>query len=236
MAGRSHGGRLEEGRRLLAAAALVDTRSVAARLAKFKRAHQQYESLTGKVDKAERPYATQIAAIGEADAAQDVAVEALARALVGDGGARTNPFKAFGAPSPSELAAKGYAAEAKDALKLVKAVRGKKDASKATTAAAGALEKAAKSVQSAMVGVDKHKKPLAAARAARDAAALAWETTYAALRRGAKAAEDDGAKGLATRLFGGAAKPAKRATKRGAAAPAPGGGGATPAGGDTPTA
>ncbi|MCC7542665.1 MAG: hypothetical protein IT379_40995 [Deltaproteobacteria bacterium] len=233
MAARSHEGRLEEGRRLLAAAGLVDTRSVAAKLLRFKKAHQQYESLTGKVEKAERPHATQIANIGEADAAQDDAIEALAKALVGEGAARTNPFKAFGAPAPSVLVAKGYAAEAKEATKLVKAVRARKDAGKATTAAAAAVEKAAKAVQAAMVGIDKHAKPLAAARAARDAAALGWETAYATLRRAATVAEDDGAKGLASGLFGGAPKRAKRGSRE---TPAAGGGATPPAGGGTPTA
>ena len=205
---------------MLEAAGLADTRSVAARLARFRRAHQQYESLSGKVGKAESPLAAQQATIGEADAAQDDAVEELAKALVADGHSRTNPFKAFGFAAPSVIASMGYAKEAKECVRLAKVARTAKGASKATAAAAAALEKAAKAVQSALVGIDKHAKPLTAARSARDAAALAWETAYAALRRGAKAAEDDGAKGLANALFGGAAKPARKA-KRAPAAPTP---------------
>jgi len=125
-----------------------------------------------------------------------------------------NPFKPFGAPSPTALQGLGYAEEAKQILVLESAVLKRKGLSKASIDAAKAAGKAARGVQAELAAIPKLEKARTAAMPRRDALAQAWETAFAGLKRAARAAEDDGAKGLHGALFGRAKaspKPKKKA-------------------------
>jgi hypothetical protein len=149
---------------------------------------------------------------------------ALANALPADGLPRLNPFKTLGAPAPAVLCAMGYEAEAKTALALVAALQKRKGLSQASLAAAKTLAAAAKKVQQTLAPIAKLTKARTDAMSARDALDQAWETAFAALKRAARAAEDDGAKGLHAALFERAPKAkskarAKKDAKGGEASP-----------------
>jgi hypothetical protein len=77
-------------------------------------------------------------------------VEALAKALVANGLPRGNPFKPLVFAAPSTLSRMGYAAEAREAQRLVKAVQAHKESSAQTLAAAKALLAAAQAVEKAL--------------------------------------------------------------------------------------
>ena len=78
----------------------------------------------------------------------------------------------------------------------------KNNASKATLQAAQALEKAAGAVEQALIPLEKFQAVVRDTRHTRDAVAQSWESTLAALKRGARAAADDGAPQLYATLFG----------------------------------
>jgi hypothetical protein len=89
----------------------------------------------------------------------------------------------------------------------------RKGLSSGTYAKAKAAGKAAGNVLVEMKPVAKLEKACADARSARDALTLSWETAFAALKRAARAAEDDGAKGLFGALFERAPKAKKNGKK-----------------------
>jgi len=60
---------------------------------------------------------------------------------------------------------------------------------------------AARKVEAALKPIAKLEKARADAMAKRDALEQAWETAFASLKRGAKAAEDDGHRGIHAALF-----------------------------------
>jgi len=199
--GTSPGARVQAGASVLAAAKAVDTRLVKGRLAAFERAHRSYVEAQRKVDAAETQLHAAQARLGETDAVQDDAVEKLARALVADGQPRNNPFAAFGAPSPSGLTRLSCADEVKGVHRLVAAVQRNKSLSKPAQLAAQAADKAARAVEQALAPLDKLQGAVREARHTRDAVAQTWESTLAALKRGVRAAADDGAPQLYATLF-----------------------------------
>ena len=85
---------------------------------------------------------------------------------------------------------------------LVAAVQRKNNASKATLQAAQALEKAAGAVEQALIPIEKLQAVVRDTRHTRDAVSQSWESTLAALKRGARAAAEDGAPQLYATLFG----------------------------------
>lgn len=95
-------------------------------------------------------------------------------------------------------------------LLLEKAVLKHKNLSKGSAAAAKAAGKAALTVQAELEAIPKLEQARTAAITRRDALAQPWETAFAGLKRAARAAEDDGAKGLYGVLF----ERAKAAPKR----------------------
>lgn len=208
--------RIEAGNHVLAAAKTISTKAskgVATRLAAFGKAHAAYVKADAAVKKANDALATRLAKVAEADVIQDDAVEGLAVALVAEGLPRTNPFASFGVPAPSKLKVLGYAKEATTALALCASVRAKKTLTKRETLAAlKALESAAKAVHAALVPVAGAEEARDAATATRNAIELGWETAFAALRRGADAASDDGFTGYDV-LFG-SAKPKVRPAQK----------------------
>jgi hypothetical protein len=207
----SPGLRLEVGASVLSAARAVDTRLVKDRLGRFERVHRSYVNAQRKVDAAESELRTVQARLAESDAVQDEAVETLARALVADGQPRGNPFDAFGVAAPGTLTRLPFAEEAAAVHQLVAAVQRSKGASKATIQAAQAADKVAGIVEEALVPVAKLQDNVRDARRARDAVGQGWESALAALRRGARAAADEGAPDLYPTLF----PPVARAVAKG---------------------
>src|SRR5258705_499689 len=195
------GMRLQQGASLLSAAREVDTRLVKARLQRFEQVHKSYTGAQRKVDAAESELEATLAGIEKLDAVQDHAVETLACALANGGQPRKNPFAAFGAPSPSKIARLPFAEEVDGVPRLVAAILRSKGVSTETNQAAQAADKAACAVEEALAPIAKLEKTVAAARRTRDAIAKVWEAALAALRRGARAAADDGAPDLYPTLF-----------------------------------
>lgn len=211
--GNSPGTRIAAGNSVVEAAKSVETKPVAGRLAGFKKVHTSYSAADAGVKKTGEALQKQQAKVAEADVTQDGAVVDLAVALPADGLPRLNPFKPFGAPAPATLQGLGYAEEAKVVLALETAVLKHKNISKGSITAAKAAGKAARRVQAELKAIPKLEKARTDAMTRRDAQAQAWETAFAGLKRAARSAEDDGAKGLYGALFGRAKAAPKRNKK-----------------------
>lgn len=216
---------LNAGASILAAARTVETRLIKERLAAFERAQRSYSAAHDKVAAAEAQLGTARTRLGELDADQDAAVDALARALVGDGQPLSNPFGAFGPLAPRKLMAQPVADEVKAIHQLVAAIQRGKSVSKPTLQAAQAAEKAARVVEQQLAQIEKLQASVREARHTRDAMAQGWAKDLATLKRGARSAADDGAPLLYATLFD---RPTRPSTKNGksshavtAAEPAP---------------
>jgi hypothetical protein len=197
----SPGVRLQLGASVLSAARAVDTSLVKDRLGRFERVHRTYVNAQKKVDAAEAALRAAQARLAEVDTIQDEAVETVARALVADGQPRGNPFDAFGAPAPGTLTRLPFGEEAEAVHRLVAAIQRSKGTSPATLEAAQAADKAATAVEEALAPITKLQDGVRDARRARDAVGQGWESALAALRRGARAAADEGAPDLYPTLF-----------------------------------
>jgi hypothetical protein len=219
--GNSPGSRIAAGDSVLEAAKVVDTRPVTARLTVFAKIHKEYAAADALVQKASAELREQQAKVGDADAAQDDLILALASTLPADGFPRVNPFKPLGVVSPAALCALGYAAEAEEVLRLEKALRKRANLSKPSIAAAKAAGQAARDMIASMEPIPRLEKARAAAMTRRAALEQKWETAFAGLKRGARAAEDDGAKGLFAALFDRPEPKAKSRTKKAAPRPRP---------------
>lgn len=208
---------MEVGDAILEAAKSVDLRGVAARFKAFDQSHKSFSKLEAAVRKAEQKLREQQQRSGEADAAQDADVDAIASALVGDGYSRTSPFKVLGFPSPSKVQDLGHAEEAKVILRLAAAVRRRKDVSKDTLAVVARAEKSAKAVQAALKPIAALEKAMKDALRARDAVAQDWEYRFAGLKLAAKLAAADGDSRILDALFtqpGGGSPSKKKAKKK----------------------
>ncbi len=106
-------GRLETGAAILAAAQVVEVTLVKTRLEAFAGAHRAYTGAHRAVEAAEAQLRTGQAKLAQCDAAQDNAVEELARALVAEGQPRRSPFAAFGVAAPSAIKQMTFGEEAK---------------------------------------------------------------------------------------------------------------------------
>ncbi len=199
--GATPGNRLEAGASILAAARMTDTRLVKDRLTAFERVHRAYGEAQRKVDAVEKQLTAAQQRVSQCDAAQDEAVEALARALVGNGQPREKPFAAFGGPSPAAIKHLSLAAEAKTLSALIAALQRNKALSKPTLQTVRDVEKAVRAVAQAHAPIEKLTAALHEARRTRDAIGGNWETALGALKRGARAAADDGAAQLYASLF-----------------------------------
>ncbi len=192
---------LNAGVSILAAARTVDPRLITARLAAFERAQRTYGAADDKVHVAETQLRAAQARLGELDVDQDEAVDTVARVLIADGRPRTNPFAGFAPLAPGQLMKLPIADEAQAIHQLVAAVQRGKGLSKPTLQAAQAAEKAAQAVEQGLVQIEKLQGVVREARHTRDAVAQTWATALAALKRGARAAADDGAPNLYASLF-----------------------------------
>ncbi|HVO22037.1 MAG TPA: hypothetical protein VMW56_00250 [Candidatus Margulisiibacteriota bacterium] len=221
-AGMSPGNRLETGTVVLAAAQVVDVELVKPRLTAFASAQQSYAEAQRNVETAEAQLVKGQARLSRCDAVQDDAVEALARALLADGQPRRNPFAAFGGAPPWAIKKLKAAPEAKAVHQLTGAVQRSNMVSKAVLEAAQAADAAARTVEAALLPIEKLQLALRDARHTRDAIGQTWNTALAALKRGARAAADDGAPGLYTALFGRLTRPnTRKNAKTPPAPPAP---------------
>ena len=192
---------LNAGASILAAARTADTRLIKERIAAFERAQRAYAATQDRVNAAEARLATAQTSLGELDADQDEAVDALARALVADGQSLKNPFGAVSSFTPRQLMGQPVAEEAKAMHQLAAAVQRTKGLSKASLQAAQAADKAAGAVEQQLAQMTKLQDAIRQARHDRDAAAQTWAAQLASLKRGARAAADDGAPGLYATLF-----------------------------------
>ena len=211
----SPGSRILAGNHVLEAAKTVDVSAVKKRLALFATAHKELRAAEEAITKADDALRAQQTKVADADISQDDAVDALAVALVADGASRIQPFKKLGFASPSDLKELGYAREAKEAKRLAKAAS-KGKTSKGTAAACKKLDGAAQAVKTALASIPKLDEALRGARTRRDAVAQPWETAFVALKNAARAAEDDGARGIFDALFQVDAPRAKKPVKKSA--------------------
>jgi hypothetical protein len=221
----SRTGRSETGAIVLAASKTVDVSLIAPRVKAFREAHQAYAEAEALLDRAEAGVRAGNERVLLCDAAQDEAVEELARSLVGDRQPRANPFGTFGMTSPSRIKQLPFVEEARTIHKLAAAVRSSTSPGKAARRAAEAADTAAQAIETELAAFDELQAALLAARQARNAAAKAWDSALGVLKRGARAAADDGAKGLYKALFGSLArakpKPATPAPSASSGTPTP---------------
>lgn len=198
----STGSRVQVGAAVLVAARAVDTKLVEERLDRFAQAHRNFTAAQKKVDAAETEFTAAMTGVEGRGAVQATAVDALARALIADGHTRRgNPFAAFGAPTPSDLARLAFPEGAVATHQLAAAVLRAKHAGPAVVEAAQAADKAATAVEEALVPIAKLTDTVRDARRMRDTMGKIWDTALSALRRSARAAADDGATELYARLF-----------------------------------
>jgi hypothetical protein len=193
---------LETGAAILAAARLVDITLVKVRLGAFSSAQRTYVEAQRQVEAADAAVREGQVRLSQRDAEQDEAVEGLARALIGGGQARGNPFAAFGTATPSAVKEMPAAAKTKAIQQLVAAVQSEKSVGKAARHAAQVAEHAAQRAAAARLAVDKLQTTLGNRRGARDKIGQKWKTTLGALKLDARAAAADGASGLYAALFG----------------------------------
>jgi len=194
----------------LTAAKSVNTRPVQARLEAFERAQRAYAAAQGKVDAAEAVLHAAQAKVVQRDAEQDEAVDGLARALITDGQSRVKPFAGCGGPTPAALMHLPAAEKAEQIHALVTALQRNAGLSKAAQQACEAADKAARAAEKALARIEAQQAALSQTRQARDALVQTWERTLAALKRGARAAIDDGEPYLYTTLFGQTARNGSR--------------------------
>jgi hypothetical protein len=198
---KSPGTRLQLGASVLTAAKAVDTRLVKDRLQLFEHVHRSYASAQKKVDTAEGSLDAAQRRLAELDQLQDEALEKLACTVATDGAPRKTPFESLGAPPPNKIMRLPFAEEAAAIHQLVVLVLRSKTASEATIKAAKAVDKAASIVEEAIVPIAKLENAVRDARHLRDTVAQKWESAYAALRRGTRAAADEGGPELDGLLF-----------------------------------
>jgi len=206
------GSRVDAGNHVLDAAESLGQASmklVGARFATFVKVHSAYVKAEEAVKGADSKVRAQQGKVGTADVAQDEVVDELASALAGEGMPRMSPFKPFGFASPTDIKKMGDTAEATEVTRLAAAVLKRKPPLPKSRAAATKLARAAKAVHAAAAPLETLLKNRRTAISKRDALELGWETAFASLKRGARAAEDDGALGLYDSLFGSGPTPKK---------------------------
>jgi hypothetical protein len=194
---------------VLAAAAELPSKPIAQRLMAFRKVHEALTRAEASIAVAEAKLREAQQVLAEADVEQDAVIDPLANALVSIGMPRGNPFKGLALKSPTRMKDLGTGAAAAALLKLVERVRKRKGLTPAVRNAARAAETAARAVLVALKPLAGHFTSLENARTRRDALTLAWETAFAALKRAAKFADDDGGAYFAT-LFQATASPASR--------------------------
>jgi len=213
--GKSPATRLASGAAILAAARTVDTRLIKDRLAAFERAQQRYADAHAKVQKSEAEL-EQVQ--GQFRTDQQTVVDALGRAPVADGQPLKNPFAAFGDTTMGQLLHMPPADVVKRLPQLMAAMRGSKIAGKATLQALPNAEKVTGKMPQTLARIEALAAEARDGRFSREAVGQAWDAAFAALKRGARAAADDGATTLYATLFD---RPARTNGKNHKPTPAP---------------
>ncbi len=194
--------RLKQGAAILAASDVADIRLVQKRFSAFAEAQRTYAKAQRAVEAIEAALRANQSKLDACDAQQDAAVEQVVRALIAAGRPRQNPFAAFAVPTASTIQQLPYADEAEAIHKLAGGVQQDPTLGTAVRRAAQLADDAAKQMDKELVLVNKLRARLRSARQTRDAAQTTWKLTLAALKRGARAAADDGAADLYLQLFG----------------------------------
>ncbi|HXQ21301.1 MAG TPA: hypothetical protein VN812_06475 [Candidatus Acidoferrales bacterium] len=167
-------------------------------MAAFERTHQAYVNSDAKVQQADADVAKTQAQL-HADHA-DV-VDMLARAQVADGQPLRKPFGAIGGSTPAALLRLSPEAAVKPLSDLIAAMRRSKTTGKATLQVLPGVDKLVHGLEQGRARLDALRAAALAARNSRDALAPTWDADLGALKRGARAAADDGAPTLYAALF-----------------------------------
>jgi hypothetical protein len=195
-------GRLQNGAAILAAAEGVDVSLVQKRLDAFASAHRAYTEAQSAIEAAEAKVRGRQAILTQRDAEQDEALQQLMGALIAEGRPKTNPFEPFGIQAPSAVKKFNFGEKAKTLHTLAATLHADTTVSKATHRAAQAAEQAAQRMEAELTPFDQLQGSLRTAREVREAVGKTWDNALKALKRGARAAADDGAPGLYNSLFG----------------------------------
>lgn len=214
----------EMGAAVLAAAETADTRLIERRLAAFVRAHRAYLAAQRQVQAVEAQERVGRLRLATRITAHGVAIDGLVRALVGDGASRINPFAALHRAPPSAIKRWSAAEQVQAIRELAGTVKRRARLSAGTRQAVLNAESAARAVDAALKSLRRVRNALDDTRRARDQIGATWKSALAALKRGARAAADDGAPHLHATLF--RTVRAKRRRKR---RPRPSGASTTPA-------
>ncbi len=198
----AHSGRVATGETILTAARFADTSLVAARLAAFAEAHQLYADAQLALDTAEKQHSERNEALALLDAAINDAIEELVVRLITDRQPRNAPFEAYIGDSPSSLKSLRLRDKPIALGKLAAAVLRDESLSPQSREAAETIDRKAAEIVAFVREIEPLEAAVTEARAARDALVERWDTALAVLKRGVRAAEDDGAAGLYTGLFG----------------------------------
>lgn len=198
---------LSFGRLMLAAVQALTSKFVKGAKATFLKTQGELEEAERQVVKTDAVVEKAFIEAEAADEAQDRATLELATKLSGDGFGRTNPFKAFDAPSPSELCAKGQVPQANLLLALAPKVAQHPDASAASKKAAAHVAATAKTMRTAAIARTKALKARAAAVDARDALMPATQQALTALREALRYADRSEGTSTYDDVFGAMPKP-----------------------------
>lgn len=201
-------GRIEAGKVVLAAAQSVDTTLVAARLAAFTQAHTQFLEAVERINVAQAGIDNAEALVRERSAHHDTALGKLIAQLVVDGQPRINPLIRYSAETPSGIAAMPPTVRSAVVRELLGYVLRDERLSAGSHDAANACVTATTALDEALSSLTQAETTAADLRHGRDAVADRWDDAFAALKRGARAAADEGAAGLYGALFDRLAKPA----------------------------
>ncbi|HEY3820925.1 MAG TPA: hypothetical protein VGL81_27365 [Polyangiaceae bacterium] len=156
-------------------------------VAAFKTAHAALTSAGAAAESARAARDVALASVGAADDALDAALEVLANTMVGaQMGSRKNPFAGFSKHAPSVLTNLAYATEVKEAQALTAKVKKAKPAADVAKAA-GACDKLAAAVTSALSKLSKPQLAYSKSLAARDALLPGWTKALNQLKRNAAA-------------------------------------------------
>jgi hypothetical protein len=194
--------KLDLGASVLAAAKGADGRWTKEGLPTFRQAHRKYVAAQRDVDAAQSALKAARARVRTLHALQNDAVEKLAVALCLEGHRRKNPFKRFGAPSPSTIGRLATADGVAAIARLVASVVRREGLRETTTHAAEAALAAARAVEQAVAAVAKLEHDVRDALATRDAVGVDWDSAVSAFRSRVLAAQiGDGLPGLYDMLF-----------------------------------
>jgi len=186
---------------VLHAASALDAKRLGTRLTLFRKAHATLLRAEDALRAAEAKLVETKRVLAEADHDQDVAVTALAAALITAGQPRLNPFRKLSKYAPARLQQIGYADEAEALLELSLKSRKVPGVNPTVLAASRDAERVARAMLDAVEDDRRAEGRRDYARERCDLAEQPWETALEGLRRAARSADAQGADGLCDALF-----------------------------------